>query len=371
NRQSLILNPQSLLLIPSLLLALAAVALVAAWAWRGQPGEGRLAVWSSLAAYSAVMLGATAWLLRRLPQRGALVALLGLTVLDLFSTGGRGLLQTPPPGGYFAPNPLVWAVQADTNGPFRVSSEGLLPPGGGNGAVLWRLEDVVGNSPLHLAAYDDVLRDVPELVWWRLLNVRYVVTKRDLPRELVAEVERVGEARLYRLAGSLPHAWLVPGVRVTSDEAGVRAALAAPDFDPLAYAVTADPVGAGLGLPTRGAPLTEARADVERPTPAAWTVRVQTPQPALLVLGEAFAPGWQAQVNGQPAPVLAVDGLLRGTPVPTGASTVVWRYEPWTVTVGLGLSGLTLAGLVGAIWWGRRRKIPEDVMPGDRQGREA
>ena len=369
--QSSVFNHQSSIIIPPLLVGLAAVALVALWAWRGQPGEGRLALWSSLAVYAAVMLGVTAWLLGRLHGRGPLVALLGLVVLDLFSTGGRGLMQMAPPSGYFAPNPLVWAVQADMNGPFRVSSEGLLPPGGGNGAILWRLEDVVGNSPLHLAAYDALLSDVPELVWWRLLNVRYVVTQRDLPSALVAEVERVGEARLYRLAGSLPRAWLVPGVRVASDEVGVRAALAEPGFDPLAHAVTADLVGAKLGLPTEGTPLLEAQADVERQSPLALTVRTQTPQPALLVLSEAYAPGWRAWVNGQPAPVLAVDGLLRGTPVPAGASTVVWRYEPWTVTVGLALSGLTLAALAGAIGWGRRRRTPEDVVPGDRQTRAA
>ncbi len=351
NRQSSILSLQSLIII---LPILAAVALVALWAWRGQPGEGRLALWSSLAVYSAVMLAVAAWLMRRLPGRGALAALLGLVVLDLFSTSGRGLMQTPPAGGYVAPNPLVWAVQADTEGPFRVSSEGLLPPGGGNGAVVWRLEDVVGNSPLRLAAYDALVRDVPELVWWRLLNVRYVVTKRELPASLVAEVERVGEARLYRLAGSLPRAWLTPGVRVAADEAGVRAALAAPGFDPLAYAVTSDPLAASLGLPTEGAPLTGTTIAVERQTPTSLTVTVQTPGPALLVLSEAYAPGWRAWVNGQAAPVLAVDGLLRGVPVPTGASTVAWRYQPWTVSVGLGLSGLTLLGLAASMWWGRR-----------------
>ena len=355
NRQSSIFSLQSLIFILPLLAAAAALALVALWAWRGQPGEGRLALWSSLAVYTAALLALAAWLTRWLPRQGALVALLGLVVLDLFSTSGRGLLQTPPAGGYFAPNPLVWAVQADTAGPFRVSSEGWLPPGGGNGAVLWRLEDVVGNSPLHLAGYDALLEDVPELVWWRLLNVRYVVTRRELPASLVAEIERVGEARLYRVGGSLPRAWLTPGVRVVADAAAVRAALAAPGFDPLAYAVTADPAAAGLGLPTEGPPPAEARADVERQSPTALSVAVQASGPALLVLSEAYVPGWRAWVNGQAAPVLAVDGLLRGVPVPAGASTVVWRYEPWTVTVGLSLSVLTLLGLVGATWRGRRR----------------
>lgn len=329
------------------LMAVAALGLTLYWAGQGRPAEGLAAVASTQAAYAAGMLALAALALARGRRGWGAVALVGLVLLDLFSTSGRGLTQAPPPGGYFAPDPIVWAIQADQGDDYRVSSEGLLPPGGGNGAALWDLRDTVGNSPLYLADYDRLIQAVPELVWWRLLGVRYVASKRDLTHGALAELERVGDTRLYRLAGSLPPAWVAPAVHRVPDMDAALAALAAPTFDPRAEAVTADSSADSLGLPTRAAPLAAATATVERVSPTQLRVTVDTPQPGLLVLAESYAPGWQATVNGAPAPALQVDGPLLGTAVPGGPSIVEWRYAPRSFSLGAQLSLLTLAVLAG------------------------
>lgn len=328
------------------LMAIAAVGLTLLWARQGQPAEGLAAAASAKAAYAAGMLALAALAFTRGQRGWGTLALVGLVALDLFSTSGRGLTQAPPTGGYFAPNPIVWAIQADQDGDYRVSSEGLLPPGGGNGAVIWDMQDTVGNSPLYLAAYNRLIQEVPELVWWRLLGVRYVVSKRDLTHGALAEVERVGDVRLYRLAGSLPPAWVAPAVRRVPDMDAALAALAAPGFDPLAEAVTADPLADGVGLPASAAPLTDATAQVARLSPTHVQVVVDTPAPGLLVLADSYAPGWQATVNGMPTPVLQVDGPLQGTLVPGGPSVVEFRYTPRSFSLGVGLSMLTLAALL-------------------------
>lgn len=328
------------------LMAIVAVGLTLYWAGQGRPAESLAAVASAQAAYSAGMLALAALAFTRGRHGWGAAALVALVALDLFSTSGRGLTQAPPPGGYFAPNPIVWAIQADQGDDYRVSSEGLLPPGGGNGAVLWDMRDTVGNSPLYLADYDRLIQAVPELTWWRLLGVRYVVSKRDLSHGALAEVERIGDTRLYRLAGSLPPAWVAPAVRRVTDKAAALAALAAPGFDPLAEAVTADPVAEGLGLPTSSAPLTAARVEVKRVSPTERRVTVDAPQPGLLVLAESHAPGWQATVNGVAAPVLQVDGPLLGTPIPGGPSVVEWRYAPRSFSLGALVSLLALVVLV-------------------------
>ena len=328
------------------LMAVAALGLTVSWAGQGRPAEGLAAVASTTATYSAGMLALAALAFTRGRRGWGAVALLGLVALDLFSTSGHGLTQAPPPGGYFAPDPIVWAIQADQAGDYRVSSEGLLPPGGGNGAVIWGMRDTVGNSPLYLADYDRLIREAPELVWWRLLGVRYVVSKRDLTHGALAEVERVGDTRLYRLAGSLPPAWVAPGLRRVADQDAVLAGLAAPTFDPLAEAVTADPSADDLGLPTGTAAPANATATLERVTPTHLRATVDAPQPGLLVLAESHAPGWQATVNGVAAPVLQVDGPLLGTPIPGGPSVVEWRYAPRSFSLGALVSLLALAVLV-------------------------
>jgi hypothetical protein len=68
---------------------------------------------------------------------------------------------------------------------------------------------------------------------------------------------------------------------------------------------------------------------------------------AILVLGEAWYPGWRATVNGHPSPVFPVDGWKRGVVVPAGASDVAFRFWPTSLGLGAAISLLSLAVMVG------------------------
>jgi hypothetical protein len=78
------------------------------------------------------------------------------------------------------------------------------------------------------------------------------------------------------------------------------------------------------------------------------TVDLWSEREALLVVTDAWYPGWRATVNGRPAPIAEVNAFQRGIRVPAGESSVVMRYEPWTVLVGIILS---LAALIAAVAW--------------------
>jgi len=52
-------------------------------------------------------------------------------------------------------------------------------------------------------------------------------------------------------------------------------------------------------------------------------------QAGLLVLSDAFYPGWTATVNGEPAKIYRTNIMFRGVAVPAGESTVVFEYKPW------------------------------------------
>ena len=62
----------------------------------------------------------------------------------------------------------------------------------------------------------------------------------------------------------------------------------------------------------------------------------------LLVLADAWSPGWTATVDGAPAPVLRVGGLFRGVLLRKAANEVIFRYRPrgWTWGLRLGAVGL-------------------------------
>lgn len=69
-------------------------------------------------------------------------------------------------------------------------------------------------------------------------------------------------------------------------------------------------------------------------------VRIQTATagPSLLVIADRYDPLWQAWVDGEPAEIYRVDGLIRGICVPQGEHEIVMRYEPRSIELGMGIS---------------------------------
>ncbi len=51
-------------------------------------------------------------------------------------------------------------------------------------------------------------------------------------------------------------------------------------------------------------------------------------EPALLVLADLAYPGWRATVDGNPAPILVVDGVFRGLALAPGTHRVRFTYRP-------------------------------------------
>ncbi len=88
-----------------------------------------------------------------------------------------------------------------------------------------------------------------------------------------------------------------------------------------------------------------------------WQVRVTVDQPTagLVVLADTWDPHWVADVDGVPAPLLRVGGVVRGVQVPAGAQEVRFRYAPWPWRFGLWGAGLGLVGWVLLLAWSRRR----------------
>ena len=80
----------------------------------------------------------------------------------------------------------------------------------------------------------------------------------------------------------------------------------------------------------------------------------------MVVLSDAFYPGWRARVDHRLARIYEVDGAMRGVAVPHGRHTVTMRYRPVSVYLGAALSLLGILGALGwaafALWWQGRRQ---------------
>jgi hypothetical protein len=96
----------------------------------------------------------------------------------------------------------------------------------------------------------------------------------------------------------------------------------------------------GLSLPPSPA---DAYATIVEYRPETVRVDVETPQAAVLILADAYEPGWTARIEGgELLQILRANGLMRAVIVPAGRSQILFHYEtPW-LRIGAWCSGLGL-----------------------------
>jgi hypothetical protein len=289
-------------------------------------------------------------------------ALALLVAIDLLCQGAVGdvLARRPPP-----PEPaqltgehLFPALGEIARGRFGGAGERVLLLGFGaaNFTFHHRLDGIGGYNPLVTLQYLDfaslanrgelhpreplpgfVHGIVPGRVHSGLFDaasIRFVISAVPLSWPEVRLLARYGPhpltqqpVLLYENERALPRAYLawrtarVGGPEDLPDRLGG-------DFDPRRLTVVE-----GGPAPLEGPDAIEP-VRVDRQRPERLVVEVAPDRPALLVVADAWHPGWRAWVDGEPAPVLRVNAHFRGVPVPAGARRVELRFEPWTWRAG-------------------------------------
>ena len=181
----------------------------------------------------------------------------------------------------------------------------------------------------------------------RLMNVGYVVQ---------AQPETASAGTPVMLVDNpLPRAYFVARARWVATPAEAAAQLTAPDFEVGQEAIIMEP--------NRFSRLPAAAQNGPAPAalPAAVTVAasnrvaltINAPQPGYVILTDTAYPGWQAIVDGQPAPIYTANLAFRAVAVSAGRHEISFSYRPRTFVIGLGLSlaglGIVIAVMVYAI----------------------
>jgi hypothetical protein len=306
--------------------------------FRDQERHALIVVWalSVLAAYGCDFLLARASMSVR---RWLPVALVLIVVIDLALANARSANWAPP----YDPFPVQPALQAVRNdaadADYRLHNEQRLP---GHAACTAGLREVGGITPIHIGAYQSFIKQVPREVRWQLLNVGYVVTWRSgldghLGQPIDATLlDQQGAGKdatyTYRLSEDHPRAWIVHEVAVNADRDAIYTALAMPDFDARRSAYVPAPIEVVANQAIE--PVSVVISHPDR-----LVVDAGLTTPGLLVLSEVNYPGWTATVNDSPAPIIEVNGVLRGVALPAGAARVEMSYQPVSLLIG-GLASL-------------------------------
>lgn len=331
-------------------------------------GQERIAILVSFALATLAAFGVMV-LLNAIARRAdarlwqtAAVLIVGLTVADLYAA--RTATNLVPP---FDPYPylsLLDPIRADPDPFFRVQDDARMQ---GHFACGYGFKEWGGISPIRPLAWSQFDQRAPESLRWKMIGMKYLITWKNgaitregelPPAQHVAEGPAPqGEAKVYRMFEIPRRAWLVNEYRVESDRATVFDALSAPGFDPFSSAVL---LGSNAGLsvqsPSGSSESASGEVTVGEDWPGHIVLNIHAVAPALLVVSEAYYPGWVAQVNGQSTRVVEADAFLLAVPVPAGESVVELNYRPMALIIGGIASIVALLFAVGLIVAGKRRQ---------------
>jgi hypothetical protein len=185
--------------------------------------------------------------------------------------------------------------------------------------------------------------------------------------DVVAKSEE-GDWLVVRNRDAFPRAWAVHAVRLwppirgmsrEERQAMMRAMLfpddpgQVPDLRAVAWAETDEPAPLVPLVP--GSPPDPADSvTIARYEPTRVEIRADLKRPGLVLLADVFYPGWTLTVDGRPAPILRANRAMRGALVDAGVHTLIYRYQPVSVTLGLWLTAAALVVLAGLLAWASR-----------------
>lgn len=197
----------------------------------------------------------------------------------------------------------------------------------------------------------------------RLANVRWVLSLRALPRDLVRLVSEVvvpglvEPLRFYELIDPAPRAFWTPRCAVVP-EPQIWFHTQRPDFE-VERSVLLEAPPAGLSC-DREASSGPASVAFEQPDPHTVRLRVRSP-PGFVVVVQGFHPDWQADGSEGSVPLLRAYARYWALPTPGGEQTFTVRFRPRWPAPALALSALGL-GAIGLALVGRRRpQMPPDL----------
>jgi len=281
-----------------------------------------------------------------------------LTVLlaaDLL-VAARGLHPTTPMDELYQDTALTRFLQ-DLDPPSRVS----VGTGGISTGILsvYGIEENLGHDGM-LPERMTKLLGAPKDAYWHgiepMLAIDYYLHHPPyeplFPLEEPGRFERVESLdgiEVYKNHRSLGRAFLVSTVTTVRDTDALFSKAGDPAFDPAKEALAVAGDVQAVQFPSPG-PYPLGTAEVTQRTPLRVAVHVDAAAEGVLVLSDAYYPGWKATVDGAEANVFPVNYALRGVVVPKGPHTVEFHYRPLSFCAGMAMSITALfAGLALAI----------------------
>jgi Predicted membrane protein len=296
-------------------------------------------------------LAAATWPLQAFAPRRLATVSASAAPAVLADSPGRG----EPPRLYRADNVLRYVGQFAP----------ALPPELGE---LWLLQTFITNTANNwgiatLPGYDAAIPAAFDRIWksglhagqsvLRLLGARYVLLPVDDPRDpkekrtgIEPMLDPLPGTRLYRVPRTLPRVFLV-GRAPVADDATVLRRILEPAVIAGSTAWLAPESGVQPLVGPADSPPGTCTLDSYSSNRLQASCRVQ--RPALAVFVEQYDKGWHATLDGQPAPILRANLIMRALAVGPGEHRIVMEFRTPGLRVGAVVTLLSLMLLLGCV----------------------
>jgi hypothetical protein len=248
-----------------------------------------------------------------------------------------------PPGNNLHPSFVMVTGDPTYEKGTEIALNNLLP----NAGLLYGFEYFQDIDALGRRSYTDFLNFINSLPpeqrgrLLRVLNVKYVVSFHPLEVKGLKLVREFPEhySRLYEVRDAVHRTYVVSRATYDQDSVTTLRRISSEAFDPMREVV--------LDAPTYLKPKTDfpGEATIKSYQNNRVEIVARLSEPGILVLTDAFYPGWKVFVGGKKQKLLRANYLFRGVELPAGNQMVEFIYEPESFKIGLTISLLT-AGLL-------------------------
>lgn len=157
---------------------------------------------------------------------------------------------------------------------------------------------------------------------------------------------------IYRNKTALERAFAVPEVTFVSSEEDARKEMLTPGFNPRQETVFVAKSSPSLDCGR----YSNVQVQVEERTNKKVRVTIDSDGCGALVVSDLYYPGWKVYQNGKETELYQANYAFRGVIFEEGTTTVEFRYESFTVNLGVAVSLFSGFGFIFGLWFYRKKK---------------
>lgn len=301
------------------------------------------------------------WLQQKISVNAFIAAFAAVFLIDGWMVGKRYLnsdnfVEKSAYGNNHTPSRADMEILQDTDPNFRVFN--VTTNSFNDAMTSYFHKSVGGYHAAKLIRYQDLIENQiskNNMSVLNMLNTKYFIVPNPQTKEPVAQ----------RNPDALGNAWFVNNIQWVANADEEMAALS--NFNPSNTVVIDNRY---KGLLKQGATATDSSATIQLTafTPNKLSYAYNAAANAVAVFSEVYysdGKGWNAYIDGQPAPHFRCNYVLRGMELPAGQHQVEFRFEPQSVVTGnkVALAGSFLLfafvlGTFGFYFWQNRNATP-------------